>query len=724
MMKLESYIKNGYVEIASLPYKQNKRIVKCVKWKEEKQEELYLIEEATLLDCEECKEEATISMFFHRGDRKKYKTIRKGNKRNMSEIIVAEENVREFVKAYCYNKMSNWQALVDVCGADAIMQKVEEQEIQIDTEEGVHNLGYVYLGKPGVYLYGKKEECTLEDVKQNREWLEVLLHEMLHKLWEQETYIACESIGGNGEALGEGLTDWGVKKMQQGILEENSYWRYTVIVEVLERFFGEREVLLLSKNDRSILKKAVGDENVNRFLTCLDTHLQMHRMNEERKEVSDILTKLIVLQEDGVPLEDIQSFRVLQEKMEKNAVYKNYRQLVEGEAGTLEYNRRLHTILAHMQAETEVEEKRCLRDSIGLMTNYLFKPYFEKLQHAKQRDVKAFQILAKSVAELTIASQKEHREREEIIDISTLSKVKLLDDPLGELRENMEMLKEEWKVAILADIQKNARRPRKLQAFILEMRALMKEVKWNERDAHWYEQVVEAMGIEEEKREGMADILQMAEKEENLEAYRQYAVEYFKNGDAVFKKEGKPIAFKKEGSTTDRIKPIEQVDTIIDFTIPIGTELQTYMRNFENFKNLVMSREPELQISFINGMIVLEHVDSTYDYYTFNKQAEVVTLEKDLEKVGVRGDGKGKKTTLKEKMHQWFQKRFTSKTSVRLLAEAKKQETPQVNRTFKEQRKTFTQGISEKVEGIHQKQWEKQRKKEMEKAERRWLSGR
>jgi len=71
-MKLESYIKNGYMEVASLPYKQNKRIVKCVKWKEEKQEELYIIEEKTLLDCEECKDTATIAMFFHEGDGKRY----------------------------------------------------------------------------------------------------------------------------------------------------------------------------------------------------------------------------------------------------------------------------------------------------------------------------------------------------------------------------------------------------------------------------------------------------------------------------------------------------------------------------------------------------------------------------------------------------------------------------------------------------------------------------
>lgn len=63
-MKLESYLADGYAEIASLPYKQNKRIVKCVKWKENKQEERYIIEEKTLLDCEECKDKAIIQMFF------------------------------------------------------------------------------------------------------------------------------------------------------------------------------------------------------------------------------------------------------------------------------------------------------------------------------------------------------------------------------------------------------------------------------------------------------------------------------------------------------------------------------------------------------------------------------------------------------------------------------------------------------------------------------------
>lgn len=70
-MKLEDYKKQGYVEIASLPYKKNKRIVKCVKWKEEKKEELYIIEELTLLDCEECKDEKCISLYFKPRESKK-----------------------------------------------------------------------------------------------------------------------------------------------------------------------------------------------------------------------------------------------------------------------------------------------------------------------------------------------------------------------------------------------------------------------------------------------------------------------------------------------------------------------------------------------------------------------------------------------------------------------------------------------------------------------------
>ncbi len=71
-MKLETYIKDGYVEIASLPYKQNKRIIQCVKWKEGKQEEIYLIEEKTLLDCEECKDTAIMQMFFYTEKNKLY----------------------------------------------------------------------------------------------------------------------------------------------------------------------------------------------------------------------------------------------------------------------------------------------------------------------------------------------------------------------------------------------------------------------------------------------------------------------------------------------------------------------------------------------------------------------------------------------------------------------------------------------------------------------------
>jgi len=650
----------------------------------------------------------------------------------MSEIIVAEQNVCDFVRAYCYNKMSNWEALVDVYGADFIRKRIEEQGVKIDTEEGEHQLGYVYLGKPDVYIYGKSEKCTLEEIKQNKEILEVLLHEMLHKVWEEETHIACEQIGGNGEALGEGLTDWGVKKMQQGFLKENSYWKYTMIVEVLERFLGENGVVLLSKNDREVLKKAVGAENVDRFLTCLDTHLQMQRANDTKEELLDILTELIALMESGLSLEDIGSFRMLQGELEKKEAYRGYKHLVEGETGTLEYYRSLHKIIVRMQAETQVEQKKCLRDSMGLMADFLLKPYLEKLQHARQRDLQTFSMLAKSVAELTIASQKEVWQGEEQIDISTISREKLLNDPLGELRESLEALKEKWETDILLELQKNAKRPRKLQSSILEMRALMKEVKWKESDADWYRRVAEAMGVEEEKQEGFADILRMAEKEEDLENYRAYCVEYFKNGDAVFKKDGKPCSFRKNGVETDRVKPMEEVEQLVDFTLPFGIEARTYVKNFDHFKRLVLSREQDAKISLIQGMIAVEHEDKTFEYYTFNEKAEVVLLQKDLEKAEVRGDGKKKRTTLKEKMHQWFQKRFTSKTSVRLLAEGRKKETIQpqnaeplrTEETFGERKSSFLKGLFATVKDIDTKQWERQRQKEIEKAEKKWLSGR
>jgi len=653
------------------------------------------------------------------------KEIQKGNKRNMSEIIVAEQNIGEFIRAYCYNKMCNWEALVDMYGAEYIMQKIEAQEVKLDTEEGKDHLGYIYLGEPAIYIFGTPEERYLENIQQDANVLEVILHEMLHKVWEEETHIACEQIGKNGEALGEGLTDWGVKKMQQGHLEENSYWKYTSILEVLERFLGEKQVLALSKNDRSALQQAVGNEKVDCFLTYLDTHLQMQRANEMQEALLDIVTELIALMESGLSLEDIRSFRKLQGELEQSEAYKVVKHLAEGETGTLEYYRKLHTIVVHMQAENEVEQKRCLRYSMGMIADHLLKPYVETLEHAKQRDLELFENLERSVAELMIASREEHCQTEEKLDASGLSKEKLLEDALGALQQQVEALKEKWKKEILEDIRKYARRPKKLQASIQEMSALLQHVTWNESDKDWYTQVAEAMGVEEEKREGMADILRIAEKEGNLAQYRTYSVEYFKNGDAVFKQEGKPCSFRKNGKETEKVKPIEEVESGIDFTVPFGKERQMYVKHWEEFKNLVLSREKDAHISTVNGMIVVEHADTSLEYYKWNEKAEIVCLAKDGNKPEVRGDGKKKKTTLKEKMHQWFQKRFTSKTSVRLLVEGRKQEmSPVPPATFEEERKAFVKKVSEKVEGMHHKQWEKQRKREMERAERKWLSGR
>ncbi len=644
----------------------------------------------------------------------------------MKEITITDQAICDFIKSYCYNKMSKWNVLVDMYGADVLQQKIEEQvqQIQLDPQKSIYGIAYVHKGEPSIYLHEQPENVTLETIQKNTTWLDAIMHQVLHKIWEGEDYTACYTIGGNGEALGEGLTQWSVQKMNKIPLQEDGYQRYTVLIEVLERFLGEHAILQLSKNDRTPLIETLGKENVDVFLTHLDSHLQMHRANTSRAQLSKVLTKLIAYMEVGIDEEDMKEFYALQRELYNCKAYSHRKFLVTEEEGTLAYYKKLNDAIVRMHTETKVQADRTYQQALYILTNQLLQKRFEALQTNKTRNIEEFQKLARSVAECTLASQQECWKKEEKIALYEIMVEKSLHDPLGELRENMALLQEQWEKEIVEDIQKNAKKPKKLPTCIAEMSELMCYVQWKESDHHWRLRVADAMGIEPEKQADVATLLCVAEKEEDLENYRTYTIQSFQNGDAVMKKQGKPFKFMKNGVETDKIKPLEENENWIDFTLPLGTDIQTHVKNFENFKKLAMSRETDAHILFVDGMIVLEHGDHTYEYYRFDEQAKVMMLLPDLEKGEVYANGKQKKPSIKEKMHQWIQKRFTSKTSVRLLAEGKKeQETKQTTSSTMERRKSFLASLQTRVQGASEKQLAKKAQKQLEKKEQAWLRG-
>ena len=229
----------------------------------------------------------------------------------MKEITIAEPSICAFIQSHCYSLMSQWKALVDIYGADILQQKIETciQEIKLDPQKRADGIAYIRKGENSIYLCIDPEEMTLENLQNQPEWLQHIAHEVLHKIWETDNAIACHQIDRNGQALGEGLTQWGVQKLYHQPLSKDAYQRYTVMIEIIERFLGEEKVLQLSKNNRKHLEHVVGKANVDMFLTYLDTQLQLHRANKRREELSNILTKLIAFKEVGLDApEDMKEF--------------------------------------------------------------------------------------------------------------------------------------------------------------------------------------------------------------------------------------------------------------------------------------------------------------------------------------------------------------------------------------------------------------------------------
>lgn len=645
----------------------------------------------------------------------------------MKEITIADKAICDFIKSHCYTKMSKWKALVDMYGADTLQQKIEEgiQEIKIDPQTHIDGIAYIRKGDNSIYVCMQPEECTLENLQNKEEWLQHITHEMLHKIWEGDNHIACHTINRNGQALGEGLTQWGVQKLYNQPLSKDAYQRYTVLIEVMERFLGEDAVLQLSQNNRKPLEQVVGKPNVDLFLTYLDTQLQLHRANKRREQLSKILTKLIAFMEVGLDdAEDMKEFYQLQKQVYACPAYAQRKFLTTQEEGTLEFYKHFHDEIVRMHTETKLQEDIAYKQAIIFITNRLLQKRFEELPTHKTRNVQEFQKLAKSVAELTIASQQEVWKRTQPIPLYTIQTEKTLQDPLGDLRENMATLHTQWEKDILEDIEKHSRKPKKLANSISEMSAIMYDVQWKANDENWRLGVAQAMGIEPEKQEQVAILLMVAENQEDLENYRTYTMQSFQNGETIVKKQGKPFVFIQQGKPSAVIHKIENIESDIENLTPNPEEQIVYRKNFEDFKKLAMSRQDDIQIQYADGRIVLEHADHTYEYYRFNNQGQVEMLLLDLEKGEVCANGKQKKPTIKEKMHQWIQKRFTSKTSVRLLAEGKKQNQPQPELSFSDNRQTFVEGLKAKVQGVSEKQLAKKAQKQLEKKEKEWLRGR
>ena len=608
----------------------------------------------------------------HKGE----KMERNAEEKKKVEGQEAPQEILNFAKEYIARKLMDFPAFLEAYGEDWINNQIEKQIQGVQFVSKGAYTGYTRPKRPYIFL-GTGEERTISSLLQDSKMMETILHEGIHKILETEERTGCFDLNNKqGEALNEGLTQWMVKKIN-GKLCQDAYSAFTTLLDTLERFSSTKQVLELSKGNIQNLENVFSKQEVTLLIEQLDTSLNLERNIKEMEKTIQDLNKIIDFKIEGMEGHEktVHFYRTLS-ILGNSRFYQEAKKNMTAVEGSLEGYEACRDILKKGVQEKTQEKHSLWMKAQEPFVEHLLEPQYQALvENKKHRDIEGFQKLAKSMACFLKVMEKGYLEEEQIALYCVDSRV-AQNEALLKLKEKTEALKEKWEQEILAEISDNRKKHKKMATGISELGELLKEVKWKESDEQWMDKVMDALDIRENK-EDMSGLFEYVYEKDDLSNIKDYSILYMKQDRVVIQKKGKPVEVVEDGLYDSKadLKNVEEKERLLDFTIPIEVGERAFIKNFDAFSDWIKSRENDCQIRIAQRTIIVEHEEGAFTYYSFNEKGQVVPLEKEEGKEILYYEAKKKekeKESWKErfgKMGEWFKQRFTSKTSLKLLAE-------------------------------------------------------